>query len=116
MSRYEGDAARLKAMSHPARLRILDMLRGGEICVCHIENALSKRQAYVSQQLMVLRDAGLVSARKDGLLVYYRLADAQTARLLDALYGPPADHADALDGCACPACNTVPLAAVAGEA
>ena len=57
MTQYTVLAKQLKAMAHPARLQILDMLRHGEICVCHIERALNKRQAYVSQQLMVLRDA-----------------------------------------------------------
>ena len=65
----------LKAMAHPTRLQILNMLRQGEICVCHIENALGKRQPYISQQLMVLRDAGAVESRKDGLQVYYRISD-----------------------------------------
>jgi DNA-binding transcriptional ArsR family regulator len=67
MTSYDDLAARFKALAHPVRLQILDMLRRGEACVCHMETALDKRQAYISQQLMVLRDAGLVDARKDGL-------------------------------------------------
>lgn len=74
-----------KAMAHPARLQILSMLRQGEICVCHIENALGKRQPYISQQLMVLRDAGLVESRKDGLQVYYRLANPLVEGVLTAV-------------------------------
>lgn len=89
------------------RLQILDMLRSGEICVCHIERALNRRQAYVSQQLMTLRDAGLVTSRKDGLQVYYRLADAEIAELLHVLYGPPrSEEITMLDNCNCPACST----------
>ena len=58
---YDEATIRLKAMAHPVRLQILDMLRGGdEVCVCHMEAALRRRQAYISQQLMVLRDANLV--------------------------------------------------------
>ncbi len=84
---YNASANALKILSHPVRLQILDMLRQGEICVCHIENALGKRQAYVSQQLMVLRDAGAVKTRKDGLQVYYRIADPQIHALLNVICG-----------------------------
>lgn len=58
---------------HPERLAILEMLRNGERCVCEIEDALGHRQAYVSQQLTVLRNAGLVESRRDGWRVFYRL-------------------------------------------
>jgi ArsR family transcriptional regulator len=104
---YIQQAGWLKAAAHPVRLQILNMLRQGEICVCHIENALGKRQAYVSQQLMVLREAGLVHTRKDGLPVFYRLADARVADLLALTCGPldSVGH-HALDHCPCPACTT----------
>ncbi len=95
----------LKAMAHPARLQILVMLRQGEICVCHIENALGKRQPYISQQLMVLRDAGAVDSRKDGLQVYYRIRDPRVHRLLDAaLGGLDATNFTPLPDCSCPTC------------
>lgn len=101
-------AASLKAMAHPVRLQILDMLRRGETCVCHIERALDKRQAYISQQLMALRDAGLVEFRKDGLQVYYRLADNRLIELLDLMVGPVrVKELEILDDCNCPACSTV---------
>jgi ArsR family transcriptional regulator len=104
---YTEQADWLKAAAHPVRLQILNMLRQGEICVCHIENALGKRQAYVSQQLMVLREAGLVHSRKEGLQVFYRLADARAYDLL-ALTCGPADSGGhhVLDHCPCPACTT----------
>lgn len=94
-----------KALSHPTRLRILNMLRFGELCVCHIETALDKRQAYVSQQLMVLRESGLVAARKDGLQVYYRLANPTVIEILEVV-GDPADESGyvVVDNCPCPAC------------
>lgn len=108
MNIYDGTASKLKVMGHPVRLRILDMLRRGETCVCHIEQALDRRQAYVSQQLMTLRDASLVDSRKDGLQVYYRLIDDQVVELLDLLVGPlTSDGLDVLDGCHCPSCSTV---------
>lgn len=108
VSDYPQLARKLKVMGHPVRLHILDMLRRGETCVCHIEQALDKRQAYISQQLMTLRDAGLVDSRKDGLQVYYRLVDEQVYDLLDLLAGPlKSDGLDVLEGCNCPSCSTV---------
>jgi ArsR family transcriptional regulator len=103
---YDGLSLYFKALSHPTRLQILDMLRLGEVCVCHIEAALAKRQAYVSQQLMILREAGLVEARKDGLQVFYRIADPTTAALLEQLCGPlgAASHS-ILANCPCPHCS-----------
>ena len=108
MNDYDSTASRFKVMGHPVRLQILDMLRQGEICVCHIERALDKRQAYVSQHLMTLRDAGLVDSRRDGLQVYYRLVDDEVVDLLTLLYGSlREDGLEVLDGCTCPACSTL---------
>lgn len=72
------------ALAHPARLHILELLRGGETCVCHIQAVLGHRQAYVSQQLMALRAAGLVARRKEGLRIYYRLSHPRLSLVLDA--------------------------------
>jgi DNA-binding transcriptional ArsR family regulator len=105
MTAYDDLAVRFKALAHPVRLQILDMLRSGEACVCHMETALNKRQAYISQQLMVLRDAGLVDTRRDGLQVFYCLADDTTAALLDALLGSVEEERQTrLEGCPCPHC------------
>ncbi|NLX08272.1 MAG: helix-turn-helix transcriptional regulator [Chloroflexi bacterium] len=107
MSRYDRAAGRFKALSHPVRLQILDMLRGGEVCVCHMEAALGKRQSYISQQLMALREAGLVEARKDGLQVFYRIVDDHIPALLDQVLGPvDVEAAEPLDHCPCPHCST----------
>lgn len=108
--KYQQQTDLLKALAHPIRLQILDMLRQGELCVCHIERAIHKRQAYVSQQLMVLREAELVVCRKEGLQVYYRLAIPTTADLLTLICGPAAPHGhDVIDGCPCPTCDAVAL-------
>jgi DNA-binding transcriptional ArsR family regulator len=104
-----------KALAHPVRLQILNILRQGEACVCHLEAILLKRQAYISQQLAVLRQTGLLTERKEGLFVYYTLADANVAAVLDsslaAVQGQSADSQlstrlslSPLTGCACPAC------------
>ena len=113
MDSYTTAASKLKLMGHPVRLQILNMLRHGEICVCHIETALGKRQAYISQHLMTLRDAGLVKARKDGLQVYYRLSDDLVADVLNLIAGiSDQPQAEALDGCPCPQCVTVSIATI----
>ncbi len=105
---YNDAAACFKALAHPVRLQILDMLRNGEVCVCHMEAALGKRQAYISQQLMVLRDAGLVESRKEGLSVFYRIVDEVVLELLEAVLGQANDDAPAiLKNCPCPHCAEV---------
>lgn len=73
-----------KALAHPVRARIVDILSREEACVCHIADSLGKPQPYISQQLAVLRNAGLVVDRREGLLVYYRLAHARLAEVLGA--------------------------------
>jgi DNA-binding transcriptional ArsR family regulator len=67
----------LKAVAHPARLRILQTLRAGELNVGDIEAVADIGQPALSQQLAVLRKAGLVTTRKHAKLVYYRLAQAE---------------------------------------
>ena len=73
----------LRAMSHPARLQILQLLRNGERCVCEIEPALGLRQPNVSQHLAILRSAGLVVSRRDGLRVLYRATDPVVFQIMD---------------------------------
>lgn len=101
-------ADRFKVLGHPARLQILDVLRRSPECVCHLEALLDKPQPYISQQLRVLRDAGVIADRKEGLNVYYHLVDAQVAALLNAALGPVLpggrDAHQPLATCACPKC------------
>ncbi len=101
---YYDIAELFQLLSHPARLRILDEVRREASCVCHLQAVLKRPQAYVSQQLRVLREAGLVIDDKDGLNVYYRLADEHAARLLEAVLGP-AGAPTRPGGCPCPHCN-----------
>ena len=82
-SGYQKQAQLFRALSHPVRLRILDILARQEACVCHLTAILGNRQPYVSQQLAALREAGLVTDCRDGTLIYYRLADDGLATLLD---------------------------------
>lgn len=64
----------LKALADPTRLRIVGLLQGGEVCVCHIHDSLKIPQPKTSRHLAYLRRAGVVQADKRGLWVYYRLA------------------------------------------
>jgi ArsR family transcriptional regulator, arsenate/arsenite/antimonite-responsive transcriptional repressor len=78
----EQSAQLFHALSDATRLSILDMLRDGERCVCDLQDALDAAQSRLSFHLKVLRDAGLVSDRKDGRWSYYtakreRLAEAE---------------------------------------
>ncbi len=111
-SSYENLAELFKGMAHPTRLQILDLLREGEMCVCHIEAALNKRQAYVSQQLMTLREAGLVDSRRDGLQVYYRLTHAQIGDVLNLMLGTTREGMQKIEGCPCPSCSVISLAQI----
>jgi len=68
-------ASRLfKALGDETRLRIVALLSHGELCVCHFESALGLTQSNASRQLGVLKNAGIVEARRDGSWVYYQLA------------------------------------------
>jgi DNA-binding transcriptional ArsR family regulator len=60
--------------------------------------ALKQRQAYVSQHLMALREAGIVTCRKDGLRVYYQLSDSRLLRVLDQVHAVSQEEATAARG------------------
>jgi ArsR family transcriptional regulator len=62
------------ALSDPTRLRMLALMAGGEICVCHIHDSLGVPQPTASRHLAYLRRAGLVETRRDGIWMHYRLA------------------------------------------
>ena len=76
------------ALSDETRLRIVALLAHGELCVCHVQEALELSQPNVSRQLASLRAAGLVEDRREGSWVYYRLlpqADPDCERVLGEL-------------------------------
>jgi ArsR family transcriptional regulator len=77
-----------KALADQTRLRILGLLLGGEVCVCDIHETLGIPQAKASRHLAYLRRSGLVTARREGLWVHYRLAapgDRVLQMILDAI-------------------------------
>ena len=76
----------LKALAHESRLMILCILAEGEKSVSELEDLLNLRQPTVSQQLARLRADGLVSTRRDGKAIYYRLASEETRVVIGAIY------------------------------
>ncbi len=77
-----------KALGDPTRLRVVALLAHGELCVCHIQDALALSQPAVSRHLSVLRAAGVVEPHRAGSWVYYRLvrqADPGAERQMRAL-------------------------------
>ena len=77
----------LKALAHPVRLRILALLRGGELCVCEVAEVLGLAPSTVSEHLTGLRRAGVVREWKVGRWVHVALSDEASARpMLEALW------------------------------
>jgi len=72
-----------KALAHPLRIAVLDMLREGELGVNELCGLLKAEQSTLSQQLAVLRNRDIVVARKEGLNVYYSVRDKTVFKLLD---------------------------------
>lgn len=89
------------ALSDETRIRILERLRGGERCVCELTDALDAAQSRLSFHLKVLKDAGLVTDRREGRWMYYTLgreALAEAAELMEQLASMPS-AAERRDGC-----------------
>jgi len=78
----EKQAKLFKALGDPTRLLIVEMLLKGEMCVCKIIPSTGKSQPTVSAHLKILHEAGLVKSRREGLSVYYFLADDMIKDLL----------------------------------
>jgi DNA-binding transcriptional ArsR family regulator len=102
---YQGKAELFHLMSLENRLRILDELRYGDACVCHLQHYLGRPQAYVSQQLRVLKDAGVVDDHKDGVNVFYSLANSTVRELLEVALGPIDADRPVDPSCPCPRCG-----------
>jgi ArsR family transcriptional regulator, arsenate/arsenite/antimonite-responsive transcriptional repressor len=78
----------MKALGDETRLRIAALLAHGELCVCHVQEALELSQPHVSRHFGILRSAGVVEARRQGNWIYYRLAeqkDPDRRRLLESV-------------------------------
>lgn len=99
----------LRAISPAPRVRILLALGHGEACVCHLEAALGWRQAYISQHLMALRNAKVLTSRRESRFVYYRLRDPgvlELIRIAADLQGVERMRIPSPEACGCPSCST----------
>jgi len=81
------DIRALKALSHPARFRIVELIHegGGEICVCEFADRLDLSQPTISHHLKVLREAGLIRSRQEGTWVYHSVRREAVASLVERL-------------------------------
>lgn len=100
----------LEALASPQRIAILLVISVGEACVCHLEAQLGFRQAYISQHLMALRQAGLLDSRREGKYVFYRLANPEIMQLIQSAARmanvtlPKLETVNPEMQCACPTC------------
>lgn len=103
----------LSLIGQPARIQILLILSEQDACVCHLETALGMRQSSISQHLMALREAGIVSTCREGRNIFYHLIKPEvvdillkTAELTDVPYAViEAGRVKKVTGCECPHCN-----------
>lgn len=107
----EAQAALLKVLAHPFRIRVLEEISGEEECVCHLSALFDRPQPFVSQHLAALKEAGLVVDRRVAQRVFYRTADPRIAALIRssrALAGSADEREKVphpIQGCNCPKCN-----------
>lgn len=108
------DLSRLLALiGQPARIQILTVIGSHEACVCHLEAVLGIRQASISQHLMVLRKAKLVTTSRQGRNIFYRLARPEIIEILKQAAAVAGIQPEALQelarlpvqNCLCPYCN-----------
>jgi DNA-binding transcriptional ArsR family regulator len=103
----------LALIGQPARIQILLVISDQDACVCHLESILGTRQASISQHLMVLRKAGLVSSNREGRNIFYHLQHPEVIGILRQaaeLTGLNHETIETLkvrpvSGCPCPQCN-----------
>lgn len=82
---FELHSELLKALAHPRRLEIIQLLRDQQLCVSDIYEMLDLPQANISQHLMILRDAQVVSAKREGKQILYSISDARIMKASDLL-------------------------------
>jgi DNA-binding transcriptional ArsR family regulator len=104
MADHRARAELFHLLSLENRLRMLDELRYSDACVCHLQHMLKRPQAYVSQQLRILKDAGIVDTHKEGVNVFYSLTDSLARGVLDEALGPLEQNRPVDSRCPCPRC------------
>ncbi len=83
--RYEARARVVKALAHPTRLFVVDVLSKGERCVCELQEMVGADMSTVSKHLALLRESGVVDSDKRGTQVFYSLNATCIPRLLDCV-------------------------------
>lgn len=96
-----GITRQFRALSDENRLRIVDLLRGGEQCVCELQSALDLGQSLLSFHLKTLKDAGLVTDRREGRWAYYTLNREAFAQLEAIVGGLPSRRLSVLAARCC---------------
>ncbi len=81
--KVELEAELLSLLGQPTRLKLLYILREGEKCVCEILPQMSEDQSVISRHLIRMRQAGLLSSRKEGVSVYYWISEPRVFKLLE---------------------------------
>ena len=82
---YKLKAEVVKAVAHPTRLAVIDILRDGEHCVCKIAERIGSERSNISRHLSVMARAGVLTSRKDGLMVYYSLRTPCVLKFLSCI-------------------------------
>ena len=107
---YEKIGELLNSIGNPVRIQILLAIGAGEACVCHLETLLELRQAYISQHLMALRNKKIITSRREGKYIYYRLINPKVLEIIKAageIMGVSEDGLVIQDHsyCMCPTCS-----------
>ncbi|AST58138.1 ArsR family transcriptional regulator [Thermoanaerobacterium thermosaccharolyticum] len=80
---YDKTAEYFKALSHPTRIKIIELLSKNEMCVCEMMAVLNLDQSHISRHLMVLRANGIVKDSREGTKIYYSLVDKAIVKIID---------------------------------
>ena len=75
----------LKALAQPTRLKILELLRNGERCICEIVPAINGEQSNISRHISLMQKSNLVTTRKDGVKVMVKVSDPRVFEILDSI-------------------------------
>jgi ArsR family transcriptional regulator len=75
----------LKALAQPTRLKILELLRNGERCICEIVPAINGEQSNISRHISLMQKSHLVTTRKDGVKVMVKVSDPKIFEILDSV-------------------------------
>jgi len=81
----EKQAKIFKALAHPLRLKIIKKLSSGEVCVCKLNEDVDFSQSNLSQHLRILKEAGIVNSRKEGMWMYYSIANSKILEIISMI-------------------------------